>query len=263
MDHYEGGWQDCLPTAGSPCEYNRQQFGVHGETPTIPWDYCIAEDTPERVAVRFWVRTYRTPFYVEKELSLERGKATLAISERVVNEGRTTMHMLWGQHPALGAPFVDESCVIDLPGGRALYAPRQHGSLRVSEWPCARQDGTISRVVSASGPRIPSARRPPGWFGITNTRRKVGFGMAWPSRSPALCFWQAGGACRPPWYGRTYDGPGAIQFRLLQPADAIADGSALVLGQANLGPALWRWPTGIERVSRSPPMTVAPAAEAH
>ena len=118
LDFYEGGWQDCMPTGGDPCEYRGIPFGAHGETSTIPWEYCILEDTPERVAVKFWVRTYRTPFYVEKELALERGKAVLTVRERVVNEGRVTMHLMWGQHPALGAPFLDESCIIDLPGGK-------------------------------------------------------------------------------------------------------------------------------------------------
>ncbi len=279
MDHYEGGWQDCLPTAGSPCEYNRQQFGTHGETPTIPWDYRIAEDTPERVAVRFWVRTYRTPFYVEKELSLERGKATLAISERVVNEGRTTMHMLWGQHPALGAPFVDESCVIDLPGGR-VHCTRLSPNTRfvegVHEWPLVPgKDGTpvdLTRVVSAEADTSDTIRLdglPEGWFGITNTRRKVGFGMAWPLEVfPALCFWQVyGGAYGPPWYGRTYtvalEPFSSVCSNL---PDAIADGSALVLEpgaslEASFVAVAY---SGIERVSHiAADGTVTPAAEAH
>ncbi len=87
LDFYAGGWQDCLPSGGDPCEHLGRPFGAHGETPTIPWEYRIIEDTPERIAVKFRVRTYRTPFYVEKELSLERGQAALTIEERVVNEG--------------------------------------------------------------------------------------------------------------------------------------------------------------------------------
>ena len=62
LDFYEGGWQDCFPTGGNPAEYRGFPFGAHGETPTLPWDYCIEEDSPERVSVRFHVRTVRTPF---------------------------------------------------------------------------------------------------------------------------------------------------------------------------------------------------------
>ncbi len=242
LDFYEGGWQDCMPTGGDPCEYLGFPFGAHGETPTLPWEYRVMEDTPERVAVRFSVRTYRTPFYVEKEMALERGKAVLSIEERIVNEGRTAMHLMWGQHPALGAPFLDDSCVIDLPGG-AVHCTGLSSNTRfvegVHEWPLVPGRGgetidlrRVATIEADTADTIRLGSLPAGWYAVTNTRRGVGFGMAWPTEVfPALWFWQVyGGAYGPPWYGRTYN-IALEPFSTVQRTvtDAIQDGSARML----------------------------------
>ena len=242
FDFYEGGWQDCLPTGGQPCEYQGVPFGLHGETPTLPWEYQIVEDTPERVAIKFWVRTFRTPFYVEKELSLARGKAVLHVTERVVNEGRIPMDLMWGQHPALGAPFLDESCVIDLPGAKVhctMLTDNTRFAEGVYDWPLVpgRAGGIIDlrEIVTAEADTFDTIQLsdlPEGWYAVTNTSRQVGFGMAWPfDIFPALWFWQVyGGAYIPPWYGRNYS-IALEPFSTLQlnVVDAVADGSAHVL----------------------------------
>ena len=242
LDFYEGGWQDCMPTGGNPCEYQGFPFGAHGETPTLPWEYHIVEDTPERVAVRFSVRTVRTPFYVEKLVALERGKGALVFEERVVNEGRTTMHLMWGQHPALGAPFLDEHCVVDLPGGQIQchsLAANSRFAPGVYTWPMAGgKDGKpidLRRIASIDANTTDTvfiANMPEGWYGVTNTQKKVGFGMAWPlDVFRVLWFWQVyGGAYGPPWYGRTYN-IALEPFSSVQTtvADAMLKGTAHVL----------------------------------
>ena len=239
LDFYEGGWQDCMPTGGNPCEYLGFPFGAHGETPTIPWEYQILEDTPEQIAVKFWVRTYRTPFYVEKTIRMQRGNPCLFFEESIINEGRVSMQLMWGQHPAFGPPFLDENCSIDLPGGRVNCANLSDNTRFVEgtyDWPLvpAREGGTIDlrRVATIETDTTDTVRidnMPEGWYAITNTQVGVGFGMAWPlDVFPALWFWQVyGGAYGPPWYGRTYNC--ALEpFSTIQPtvADAIEDGSA-------------------------------------
>jgi hypothetical protein len=244
LDFYEGGWQDCMPTGGDPCEYKGLPFGAHGETPTLPWDYRIVEDTPERVAVRFWVRTYRTPFYVEKELELERDKAVLRIHERVANEGRVTMDLMWGQHPALGAPFLSDQCVIDLPDGdikvhHTIPTPNTRFPKGTYDWPFAPgvngETIDLRRVGSAevdTWDTVHLNNLPEGWYAVTNTERQVGFGMVWPLEVfPALWYWQVfGGAHAAPWYARTYNialEPFSTIRRTV--VEAAEDGSAHVL----------------------------------
>ena len=242
LDFYEGGWQDCMPTGGNDCVYRGLPFGAHGETPTLPWEYRAVEDSPERVTLRFWTRTVRTPFYVEKDISLERGKAALRINERIVNEGRVTMELMWGQHPAFGPPFLEGGCTIDLPGGRVdctRLTPVSRFAAGTYTWPfAAGKDGQsidLRRVASVEADTTDTifiTDMPEGWYALTNPRLKAGFGLAWPREVfRALWFWQVyGGAYGPPWYGRTYN-IALEPFSTAQTTvtDAIADGTAHIL----------------------------------
>jgi hypothetical protein len=85
LDYYEGGWQECFPSGGNAIEHVGTSFGLHGEVSLLPWDYRIEEDTPDCVAVKFWVRTVRTPFLVEKAVRLRRNQGVLHFAERIVN----------------------------------------------------------------------------------------------------------------------------------------------------------------------------------
>jgi len=242
LDFYEGGWQDCFPTGGNSCEYQGMPFGAHGETPTLPWDYSIIEDSPERICVRFQVRTCRTPFFIEKELTLIRGVGALFFSEAITNEGRVALPVMWGQHPALGAPFIEEGCTIDLPAARiqctqlSLVSRFQEGA---SDWPYAvGKTGTkidLRKVPGIEADTTDTIRLTDiaeGWYAVRNERLGVGFGMSWPlDVFPALWFWQAyGGAYTAPWYGRSY----LIALEPFSTAqstvvDAMQDGTARVI----------------------------------
>lgn len=218
LDYYEGGWQECLPTGGNDATYDGMRFGAHGEACLIPWDYTILEDEPERVQVRFRVRTYRTPFFVEKVVTLERQSAVLSFCERIVNEGAVPVDFMWGHHPALGPAFLDDSCTIDLPGATvhtvSLGPTSRCQAGEGYTWP--HVPGAAGGTVNLS--RVPSAQAGShdlallsdlagGWYAITNVRRQVGFAMVWPVEVlSALWFWQVyGGALGQPWWGRTYN----------------------------------------------------------
>jgi hypothetical protein len=218
LDYYEGGWQECLPTGGGPAEYGGASFGAHGEVCLIPWAYAILEDQPERVAVRFRVRTYRTPLFVEKTLSLTRHSGVLTIDERLLNEGDEPIDLVWGHHPAFGPPFVDASCVVDLPGARVrttdISPTTRYRPGDGYVWP--HVPGRDGRMLDISRIAEPSERSHDtvflselagGWYALTNTARQVGFAMTWPAEVfGAIWFWQVyGGALGQPWYGRTYN----------------------------------------------------------
>lgn len=217
LDYYEGGWQDCLPTGGGPARYGGTSFGPHGDVCLIPWDYVIVEDDPEQIAVRLRVRTYRTPLLVEKTLRLQRGRPVLTIEERLLNEGREAVELMWGHHPAFGPPFLDESCVIDLPQATVqttdLSQTHRYRPGQGYRWPIIPgRDGAaidLSRIPTAdvgTHDTIFLTGLAEGWYAITNTAQRVGFALAWPVEVfPALWFWQVyGGAFGQPWYGRAY-----------------------------------------------------------
>jgi len=219
-DYYEGGWQDIAPSGGPTSTYKGAEFGLHGETSTIPWDCRIVEDSPHRVSVVFWTRLYRSPFYFEKTLTLEADSAALRIEESVENEADEEMDLMWGHHPALGENFLDESCVIDTDAHRVLVHPtlsftQQRFTPGSSfDWP--RGKGKDGKTVDVSLMPSPASRTADllyltsfdkGWYAITNQRRGLGFAMVWPKDVfPYVWLWQV---CRGsegfPWYGRTYN----------------------------------------------------------
>ncbi|MGE5528201.1 MAG: aldose 1-epimerase [Patescibacteria group bacterium] len=220
LDYYEGGWQDLFPSGSSASSYKGADFGFHGESSTAPWQVDLVTDSPEEVAVRFSLYTCRSPFYAERVLSLRRGEPVLRVDETLTNLGREEMDLMWGHHPALGAPFLSGDCAIDLPTvGRVWVGPEPYFERqRVkpgggAEWPWA--EGRLGGRVDMSlvpGPEVETADvlgltgLAAGWYAVTDRRRRISFGLAWPVEvMPWLWFWQVcHGAYGYPWYGRAY-----------------------------------------------------------
>ena len=220
LDVYEGGWQTLAPTAGSPATYAGAEIGQHSEATTMPWDVQIIDDTRERVSARFWVRTYRTPFFIEKTLSIEADSPVLTIDESIMNEAEDESEAVWGQHIALGAPFLSENCRLDIPGGKfivpgeGIESERRLRVDQTGEWPLA---------VSNDGDEIDLHDVPPrtdrvqdymaftelvdGWYALTNPDRRVGFAFVFPKETYRyLWYWQVfGGGRGYPWYRRNYN----------------------------------------------------------
>ncbi len=222
LDYYLGGWNDILPNGGPGVTYKGAVMGQHGEVSLIPWEYAIEVDTPEKVSARLWTRPLRTPFFVEKTLSLVPDRAAIMISERVVNESGEPLHLMWGQHIAFGRPFLDEGAVIDAPATRFIahgamegYEPRRFRPDQHSAWP---------QAVSPSGALVDPSRVPAygaeqaqemaylaelteGWYAITNPARNVGFGISFDKDLfKYVWLWQQLGdvATGFPWWGRTH-----------------------------------------------------------
>jgi hypothetical protein len=219
LDYYEGGWQECLPTGGNRVETAGTVFGLHGEASLMPWEYAVLQDEPGQVAVRFWVRTVRAPFLIEKTVTLARHSGVVDFQERLVNEGAEPFDVVWGQHPAFGAPFLDPSCVVDVPPCEVRTLELEESSrCRAGHsfaWPRvpSRRGGEIVDLSRIPGPETRShdlaflTGMKEGWYALTNTDRQVGFGMVWPLEVyPTVWFWQVYcGAQGSPWYGRTYN----------------------------------------------------------
>ena len=270
MDVYEGGWQTVLPGGGWPSQYGDAELGLHAEVNTMPWDCAVIEDTPETVSIHCWVRTYRTPFFFEKTLKLNSGSLVLEIDEVLLNEGEEPAHCVWGQHVALGAPFLSEDCVIDLPGGTVTNHPVEHhpnNRLKPGaqgDWPLT--EGRNGDSIDLS--RVPSKRiraydlsyvsdMPEGWYAVTDQRSGVGFGLLFPNEVfPFLWYWQSfGGGFGYPWYGRTYN-VGLEPFTSPTGeglATAIENGTALTLApgqriEAHLKAVAYDGASGVEHI---------------
>lgn len=245
-DYYYGGWQEVLPSAGwAEQPYLGTYQGLHGEISLLPFEARIAEDSPRRVSLHLSTRCYRSPLLLERTMTLDADTPVLSISERLMNESPEEFAVMWGHHPAFGEPFIDDSCVVQTPAKtvrilgyhrNGLWEPgddyrfpqvknRRTGELQDVTRVLPKETRSVD-VVSFWGLEE-------GWYGLTNRRQRVGFGMAWDRRLfQCLWMWQVyGGHNDYPWYGRTYNC--ALEpFTSWPPAgvaNAIKNGTALVM----------------------------------
>lgn len=222
LDVYGGGWNEILPNGGVPSNYKGAHFGQHGEISLIPWKYSILENSPEKVSVKMWVRAHRTPFEIEKTLSLEIGKAILSIEEQLTNHAGETMHCMWGHHIAFGNPFLLEGAKIFAPAGKFIvaesmenYEPRRFKPGAVYDWPVAYSPDGVADDASIVPPygqvkaqELASlAELTDGWYAIVNQSYKVGFGTRFDHNLfKFIWYWQQLGnvATGYPWWSRMH-----------------------------------------------------------
>jgi hypothetical protein len=151
---------------------------------------------------------------------MESNQAILTIDEKVVNEAKESMHLVWGQHPALGGSFLNENCVIDCGAKRINsmidfeFETQRMPMGKSYEWPIGKnkagEDVDFSKIPprsNHSADMLYMDQFDEGWFGITDLKKGIGFGMVWPKEIfPYLWMWQVcEGLSGYPWYGRTYN----------------------------------------------------------
>jgi hypothetical protein len=202
-DYYMGGWQEIFPVGGAGFELAGARIGNHGELWGLPWGCQVVQDEAEEVQVKLWAYTLRTPFYVEKSLSLRRGTPVLSISERIENLGEIDLGIMWGHHPAFGESFLDEHCVLRAPAGSMLD---EQG--RPCAWP-VHEGGDFRRILPKHSDKWNMyflQDLSEGWYALVNQKKRLGFGMAWDkSLFRYLWFWGCYNFRNlSPWYGRAY-----------------------------------------------------------
>ncbi|HEY6332824.1 MAG TPA: DUF4432 family protein, partial [Blastocatellia bacterium] len=220
LDYYEGGWQELFPNCGPLSLHQGAEIGQHGEVAGLPWDFHILKDDVDEIEVQFDVRTVRTPFRLVRRVALRREESVLRLSEYVTNEGGQRVYFTWGHHPALGYPFLEEGCRIDLPQCLIAVPPEfaQVNSRLAPDqsepWPIALgRDGT---PVDLSAIPSPDAHChdmlflhgiTDGWYAVTNQKQKLGFGLRYPADTfKVLWYWLVcRGAMDYPWWGATYN----------------------------------------------------------
>ncbi|MCZ8511739.1 PfkB family carbohydrate kinase [Paenibacillus filicis] len=196
FDNYSGGWQEIFPNGAVPSTYLGARYGQHGEVSHMKWDNEITEDTQQSVAVKFTIKTRMMPFQLTKTISLKSNSTGLAIKEQVTNLSTVDLQYMWGQHIALGKPFLEPGCRIELPDGLQVIADPldiddNNQEYRVArgmrhEWP---------RVQSPQGETVDLSVLPPvsseseivyitgfrdqAWYRVTNDRLGAGIEVKW------------------------------------------------------------------------------------
>lgn len=222
IDLYVGGWQEILPSGGPACNYKGAELGMHGEIVNVPWQYEIINNEEEIITMKFWVRTRRTPFNLEKIITLRNHEANIYFEETLYNEGYESMSLMWGHHPTLGAPFLDENCIIKTSaksvrtdGPEKDFDSQRLEPDRQYDWPLVK--GTTGKNIDLS--KIPSKSdssadllylsdfEEQAYYEVLNQRMNVSFGIEWNKQVFPYCWmWLVcNGAMGYPWYGRTYN----------------------------------------------------------
>lgn len=245
MDYYPGGWQEIFPNGGGNCEYKGAILGLHGEVALMPWKYSIKESTANKLSVKFHTETYRTPFAIEKTISMEKDSSIVAIDEKVTNKSGEEMDFIWGHHPAFGKPFLSPDCVIKINsakiavgrGDGVSYTNLKHTT---GTWPlvegadgqglvdisvCPGEKDNVSEVIFLS-------ELEEGKYEIFNNKFRIGFKMEFPAEIfRYIWFWRiGGGSYNYPWYGRNYNIALEPFSSLPNLAEAVKRGDQLKLG---------------------------------
>ena len=219
LDAYSGGWQDLFPTYGAPAHYDGGQIGIHGEACLYPWGCEVVQDDVDCVEVLLTLRLQRTPFRLEKRLYLRGDAAKLDMRETIINEGGVAQRFMWGQHPAFGVPFLDDSVRLRLAGSPDVLVPR---SVIAHHTPFEREvSGKWPILPGRDGPMDLSRAYAPedrlymeycisnleeGRYELVNGNLGLGVRMTWDlAVCPYLWVWGLyRGIDAYPWYGRSY-----------------------------------------------------------
>jgi galactose mutarotase-like enzyme len=216
LEHFAGGWQELFPNGGDACSYMGVELPFHGEASMLAWNLDVCSNTPDEARVCLSVRLTRSPFRLERTMIVRKDSASLALEERVTNEGNETLAAMWSHHPCLGAPFLSPSCLLDT-DARSVRADMSYdtpgGRLRPGgawSWPMAeaRDGGAVDlRLMPASGDTFAYLGDfEEGWCAITNPDLGFGLAFSWPAATfPHAWLWQELHSSRGfPFYGAAY-----------------------------------------------------------
>jgi hypothetical protein len=217
MWNYAGGWQELFPSVNEACSYRGQVVPFHGEVASLPWQHEVLSGEGEEAAVRFWTRTTRVPYLVQRVLRLCAGDPTLLVEGTVVNESAEPSHFVWGHHCVVGPPFLERGCRLEIPARTIVTSPElwepetarlEPGSR--TAWPLAplRGGGTVDLrdvpgVETGSHDDLYVTDLEAGWLAVSNPRLDLTFRLEWDRGVFGwIVLWQPyGGAVAPPLTG--------------------------------------------------------------
>ena len=111
---YAGGWQELLPNGDAPCSVDGISHSFHGEAWGRPWR--IVNRTAASITTE--VDLQWPPLRLQRTIILTNQPTAVEITERLTNTGSAPARILWGHHPAFGAPLVAEGATIIAPAAR-------------------------------------------------------------------------------------------------------------------------------------------------
>ena len=195
LEAYAGGWQVIFPNGGDATTYKGAALSYHGEASMKAWDYEVVSESDSALEVKMASRLSRSPYTIERWMRVETDSPILHIRERITNHAGEEMACMWSHHPAFGAPFLSEHCVIDV-GTSYFVADDQYAGFanplalsQAYQWPMAG-DVDMSVVPGPDDERDILAYFQDfesGWYAITNTDMGFGVGTGLGQERLSLC----------------------------------------------------------------------------
>ncbi len=108
---YAGGWQLMLPNGDRACLVDGVEHAFHGEAWARRW--AVRSRAGNSVQVHTTLATL--PLSVTRSVQVDPIEPVLRIETAVTNTGAVPVGVLWGEHPAFGAPLVGEGARLVLP----------------------------------------------------------------------------------------------------------------------------------------------------
>ncbi len=185
-DSYYGGWFECFPNVGPDGKYKNSFFTGNAEIKYLPFDYSVQKDTEEEVTLKFFARCSKTPYTLEKYITIKSNQPTLFIREKITNLSNERCGFLWGHHPNAGGRFLDDDIIIDMPECSLYSLDEFEKKSRVSDWPYAYINGKLTDVrdIMSGGEGnvhylfyLNDIKQ--GWGAFRNPKKKLGFGLSW------------------------------------------------------------------------------------
>lgn len=213
MEAYAGGWQELFPNGGTALTLHGVELPFHGEASVSAWEWEEIEN-----GVRFFLRLVRSPFVLERRMTLTPGEATLVVEGRAENKGRIPIEYMWSHHPAFGAPFLSGDCVIETNATKLIADPGSPGKLLRAgvtyDWPLVQFEGStidLSRVPGEDEVRglmayLAEFADEEAWYAIVNRGNGQRLTFSWPRADfPFAWLWQEMHATLTgPNYGESY-----------------------------------------------------------
>lgn len=243
-----GGYYEILPNAGYVTEYKGAKFGLHDETPYLPWKVEYDEERDPN-SLLSTVSLIKFPLKLYRRITIKEN--VISIDERLINLSPTsTIPFSWLHHPTFGEEFIGQDSTLELPENTLLEVDSSMVSDAISLkagykgiWPSAMQKNgkfdNLSKFPSRGSRNcddlvyVPSVRE--GTFTIRNYRKGVSLIATWDKKVfGSLWLWRPfGGGDTYPWFGRVYCT--AVEITTSIPASGLGE-------QIKLGTAKWIHP---------------------
>ena len=226
-DAYEGGWQMVFPNGGSSCSYKGLRLEMCGDAQACSWRYRILEKGPDIAVVAFETEMHRLPYRLRRIIRIDRGAASMQLTEIISNDGQEPLDYMWGQHIAFEGSLLrsgDWQLVVPCSRVGTNTGPMTAKSAlpagaRVNRLPTDGEFGW-PMVKGADGSDIDLSLFPDdsvkscdiaylheledGWYALLNKRLRYAFHLSWQRELfPCIWFYQNfNGSFGYPWYGR-------------------------------------------------------------